>query len=308
MSASALASSGSFLVSPASKRLFSRRRTAPAGSPEAISETSSPTTAGACFTSAPSSSPRRLPTGPIEKSGSGPLGRPRWETRTMLAPPSRSSSIVGSEARIRVSSATPPPSRGTLRSARRRTLRPSTSASLTLALRNEREPVPSGTYGGRLQHLLRQFDAALRVAPLVVVPREDLHELPVDDRGLLGVEDRRVRVGDDVGGDDRVLGVPKDPVQWPGSRLLHRRVDLLGARLARCVADQVDRRRPRPALVLVRHVLEALVGRIGVNRRHQTPLDPHRVVQDLGHGCEAVGRARRVGDDVVLLGVVVALE
>ena len=53
-----------------------------------------------------------------------PFGRPRCETRTTRAPRSRSSSIVGSAARIRVSSATWPSSSGTLKSARTRTRLP----------------------------------------------------------------------------------------------------------------------------------------------------------------------------------------
>src|SRR3954454_19949244 len=145
----------------------------------------------------------------------------------MLAPRSRGSSMVGSDERIRVSSATSPPSSGTFRSARSSTRFPSTSASLTLALPNERDPSASGTYRGRLQHLLRQVDAAVGVAPLVVIPGEELHEGPVDHLGLLGVEDRRVRVGDDVRGDDRILGVLEEPREGTIRSLLHRGVDLL---------------------------------------------------------------------------------
>src|SRR3954447_8816902 len=128
----------------------------------------------------------------------------------MLAPRSRNSSMVGRLARILVSSATSPPSSGTFRSARSRTRLPSTSASRTLALVSERDALVSGTDRRRLQHLLRNVDAAIRVAPLVVVPGEELHECPVDHLGLLGVEDRGVRVGDDVRGDDRILGVLED--------------------------------------------------------------------------------------------------
>src|SRR4029077_14974076 len=124
--------------------------------------------------------------------------------------------MVGSEARIRVSSATSPLSSGTFRSARRRTRLPSTSASRTLALVSERDADVSGTDRRRLQHLLRQIDAAIGVAPLVVVPGEELDEGPVDHLGLLGVEDGGVRIGDDVTGDDRVLRVLEDPLE--GSR------------------------------------------------------------------------------------------
>jgi hypothetical protein len=45
-----------------------------------------------------------------------------------------------------------------------------------------------------------------------------------------------------------------------------------------------------------------------VDRRHQAALDADRLVQHLGHRREAVRGARRVGDDVVLVGVVGVVE
>ena len=72
--------------------------------------------------------------------------------------------------------------------------------------------------------------------------------------------------------------------------------------------DQVDRGGAGAAQVLVRHVLQALVGRVGVDRRHQAVLDADRLVQHLRDRREAVRRARRVGDDVVLVGVVGVVE
>ena len=44
-------------------------------------------------------------------------------------------------------------------------------------------------------------------------------------------------------------------------------------------------------------VLQVLVLRVGVDGRHQAALDAERLVQHLRHRREAVGRARRVGDD-----------
>ena len=55
-----------------------------------------------------------------------------------------------------------------------------------------------------------EVDDAVRVAPLVVVPGDDLDHRPVHHRGQLGVDDRGGRVPDDVRGDDRVLGVLED--------------------------------------------------------------------------------------------------
>ena len=66
-----------------------------------------------------------LPTGRIESDGSTlPFGRPRWETRIRAARRSRSNSIVGNAALIRVSSVTRPSSSGTLKSTRTRALLP----------------------------------------------------------------------------------------------------------------------------------------------------------------------------------------
>ena len=79
---------------------------------------------GASVTSAPVSSASRLAAGLRDSSGSRSFGRPRWDTRIRRAPRSRSSSIVGSAARMRVSSATAPSSSGTLKSTRTRTRLP----------------------------------------------------------------------------------------------------------------------------------------------------------------------------------------
>src|ERR1044072_3535173 len=51
----------------------------------------------------------------------------------------------------------------------------------------------------------------------------------------------------------------------------------------------------------------APVRGVVVDRRHQPLVDAEAVVQHLGQRRQAVGRAGGVGDDVVLLGVVVAL-
>ena len=72
--------------------------------------------------------------------------------------------------------------------------------------------------------------------------------------------------------------------------------------------DQVDRRRARPAQVAVGHVLQALIGGVGVDRGHQAVLDPDRVVEHLGHRGQAVGRARGVRDHVVVVAVVDLVE
>src|SRR5690606_37727732 len=133
-----------------------------------------------------------------------PLGLPRWAQTMTFAPLPARARMVGSDARMRPSSVIVSPSSGTLRSARTRTRRPLTSRSSSL-----RNSVPFVALSDDLQvraHQLDEVDEAVGVAPLVVVPADDL-DLVADDLGEAGVEDAGGRVGDDVGGDDRVLGV-----------------------------------------------------------------------------------------------------
>jgi hypothetical protein len=55
----------------------------------------------------------------------------------------------------------------------------------------------------------------------------------------------------------------------------------------------------------VGRVEQALVVGVGVHGGHVAGLDPEVVLDHLHHGDDAVGRARSVGDDLVLLGVVI---
>ena len=65
-----------------------------------------------------------------DAAGSGaPFGRPRCEHRITRAPRSRSAAIVGSAARMRVSSPIAPSCSGTLKSTRQSTRRPATSSA-----------------------------------------------------------------------------------------------------------------------------------------------------------------------------------
>src|SRR5207248_6466561 len=155
--------------------------------------------------SSATSSATRAATGAITYCSSHPFGRPRCEhTRTSAAPLSSSSRSVGSDARIRVSSATLPASSGTLRSARTSTVFPATSAS-----RTERGSLIA------LEELPDQVDEAARVPPLVVVPAEDLDHPPVHHRQV-AVEDAGVRRVDDVRRHDRLVRVAEDPAEGAG--------------------------------------------------------------------------------------------
>src|SRR5207302_3014452 len=170
--------SGSFFVSPGSKRVFS----------------------STAIRSSGRSSRSRCRTGSLSYAGSCSFGRPRWE-QTRISPASRSirSRSVGSEARIRVSSATRRSSSGTFRSERTRTCLSRTSALSTDRGRR------------KLEQPVDQVGQARRVAPLVVVPADHLDLVPVRHRRE-PVDDAGRRVPDDVRGDDRILRVLEDPV------------------------------------------------------------------------------------------------
>ncbi len=89
-----------------------------------------------------------------------------------------------------------------------------------------------------------EVDEAVGVAPLVVVPADDL-DLVADDLGEAGVEDARRGVGLDVLGDDRVLGVDEEALERALGGGLDRGVDLFDGRLAAGLEGQVGGRAGR---------------------------------------------------------------
>ncbi len=190
---------------------------------------------------------------------------------------------------------------------------------------------------------LDQVEGALAVAPFVVVPAEDLHEV-VLGLGQARVEHTGGGVADDVAGDDGVLGVPQDPlelavcgdregaVDLPGRDRLRDLDGEVGERAvldrdadgdpvelaceggqdladrlggAGAGRDHVDRGRARAAQVLVRAVEQRLVVGVAVDRGQQAAPHPERLVQHLHHRRHAVGGAGGVGDDIVRVRVVV---
>src|SRR5690606_7007503 len=78
-----------------------------------------------------------------------------------------------------------------------------------------RGPEPRGAVPARgsrasqalADHVREQVDAAVRVAPLVVVPAHELEEVAVELDRRARVVDARPRIVDEVGGDDLILGV-----------------------------------------------------------------------------------------------------
>src|SRR5271166_3561541 len=188
---------------------------------------------------------------------------------------------------------------------------------------------------------------AVREAPFVVVPGQDAHEGSVDDPGLVEVEDRRTVVVVEVHRNVRLVGEAEDALQRAVCGLLHRIVDLVlggsplgdelkvydrdvrGRHADRCAVelalelgqdeadrlgragrrrDHVQRSRAGAVEILVQRVQRRLVASVGMDRRHEAVLDADRVVEHFRHRRETVGRARGVGDDVMVLGQLVVVD
>mmetsp|Transcript_26627 Transcript_26627/g.53502 ORF Transcript_26627/g.53502 Transcript_26627/m.53502 type:complete len:232 (-) Transcript_26627:175-870(-) len=189
-----------------------------------------------------------------------------------------------------------------------------------------------------------ELDETVGVAPLIVVPRDELAECIVQRDAGARVEDGGARIALEVGGDDLVLSVSEDALVGGilGLRL-HDRLDLIVrgglSQLARKVnnrhvggghteghagelavesrQDLADRlgstSRGRDDVlagttsatpILEGRAIDGLLGGGGrVDRGHETLNNAPFFMHDLGEGPEAVGRARRIGQDVDVLGV-----
>src|SRR6516162_8264823 len=184
------------------------------------------------------------------------------------------------------------------------------------------------------------LDHAVGETPFVVVPGQHADKALVEDLGLGHIEGRAVRVVVEIDRDGRRPVYAEDalePVRLRG--IFHQRVDFIGDGLVRRVEGQVNqrdigRRNPdrgavelaferrqdqadRPCRsgrgrdhrlrratsapqVAVQGVLEALVAGIGVYRCHETAIDADALMQHIRDRRQAVGRARAVGNNLML--------
>src|SRR5262245_46613980 len=262
-----------------------------------------------------------------------PSGRPRWLASTTFAPCERSVWIVGIAARIRESSVTLPSASGTLKSTRTKTRLPAASrsrmVSLSMIVRLCSRPSGAGGRRGRETggHESDEIGDAAAVAPLVVVPADDLHHRSVEDRRRRRVDDRAAAVAPAVSRHERVVADTEDALHRPVGGGPERVVYLLDAgrgglggggvvgpggrrrvqesEAVECALEVRDHERqglrragrrrdyvlaggPRPARVLVGDVEDPLVVRVAVDRVHQAALDRQQVVDDLCRRRETV--------------------
>ena len=88
--------------------------------------------------------------------------------------------------------------------------------------------------------LLQEIDGAVAVAPLVVIPTDQLEEALVKLDAAAGVEDRRVRVVDEVRGDHLVGRVGEDALEISLAGVLHRGADFLVAGVLHGLDREID--------------------------------------------------------------------
>src|SRR5208282_6066244 len=239
--ASAATKLGSFAASPSWKRVFSRQRMSPGFiAPTACSATS-PMQSAAKAIGRPMTRAAAAATGLSESLASRFFGRPKCASRITFPPLSAISVMVGATALMRVTSVTSPFCIGTLRSTRTSTRLPLTSASSRVrkAVMNALTTrTDARAKSGELAHRHRGVDHAIGEAPFVVVPRHHPHQGAVDHLGLVHVEDGRMRIVVEVGGDVGRVGVAEDALELLLSGALDRGVDLVLRR--RALGDELE--------------------------------------------------------------------
>lgn len=91
----------------------------------------------------------------------------------------------------------------------------------TETIRNE------GLLGITAGDVVDEVDDTVRVAPLVIVPRDELDKVAIEGDTSLGVKDAAATVSDKIRGDDSVLGVTQDAVEGSLRGSLDGLLDLL---------------------------------------------------------------------------------
>src|SRR5690606_25686753 len=315
--ASRLPSAGSSFFSPGSKRTFSQRTRSPGATSTPSSQL---VTSG---TLRPRSSPSASATGASENAGSRSpsFGLPRCDITMTRAPASSACFSVGTAASRRAVLVTLPSLIGAFRSSRISTRRSRSGSSVIFSTASATAPLL------QLRERERRVEHAVREAPLVVVPRADLHEALALNLRERRVVDRGGRVVIEVDRDQRLLGVLEHALQGALRGLAHRRIQLVGRGVASGLERQVHdrdvdrrhahreavepavelgqheadrrgraglrrdhrlRRGARAAQVLVIDVGQHLVVRVRVHGRHQPVLDAAGLVQHLRERRETV--------------------
>src|SRR5581483_4205371 len=90
--------------------------------------------------------------------------------------------------------------------------------------------------------LLQEFDAAVAVAPLVIVPRDELEKPVVELDRRTGVKNRRSLAMDKVAGGDFLVGIFEDALKIGLGGLFQRGADFLEGGFLGGAEGEVDDR------------------------------------------------------------------
>src|SRR6476659_7624894 len=248
--ASCATKAGSLRSSPEWNRVFSRHRMSPGFMAFTSAAARSPMQSSANATGRLRMAAIAGVSSLSDCAGSGPLGRPKWESRITLPPLSAISQMVGATRSMRVVYVTLPFSTGTLRSTRTSTRFPLTSAWSRVRNMSAR-PSDGATSNRRnatiahrpaksdqLAHRHRGVDHPVGEAPFVVVPRHHAHQRAVHHLGLIHRENGRVRIVIEIAGDVRRLGIAEDTLELLLGGALHRAVDFVLC--GRALGDELE--------------------------------------------------------------------
>src|SRR5437764_7977718 len=186
---------------------------------------------GAICTGLPRSSLKRCAAGArLYFLFTSPFGRPRCDMRMTAAPLSNKYCMVGSDARMRLSSVIcRSASTGALKSTRTSTRFPAASISRTVFLFIQF--VPTTCYIQVLQEVslkaffreeMDEIGNAARVAPLVVIPGDNLDHVPANDHRRKAINDRGVGVTPEIGRTTPFLCIIENALERTRGSLLVR--------------------------------------------------------------------------------------
>src|SRR5436853_2418918 len=152
--------------------------------------------------------------------------------------------MVGRAASILVSSATFPFSIGTLKSTRMNTRFPARSRSvmesLVIYFVLVIHSAPDIRRLPAVRNELDQIDDPAGVAPLIVIPGQQLDELTVHYVRVFSIQNRGVRVASEISRYQRLIGIGENAPQRAVGRFLHRGVDGLFSLFFLDAAYEID--------------------------------------------------------------------
>ena len=85
----------------------------------------------------------------------------------------------------------------------------------------------------------QQVTQLVAVAPFVVIPGDQLHEVAGQSDTSFGIEDRGAGIAGEVGGNNRIFGVAHDALQFAFAGFFHRRADFIIGNILGQTAGQV---------------------------------------------------------------------